>query len=319
MDVSTIIPVYNGAASVARAVGSALRQRDLDLEVIVVDDASTDGTAAAVRQVCGGDERVRLLTLPSNAGPSAARNAGIAAARGRWIALLDADDRFEDDRLPPLVDAAEGWAADLAADNLYLDRADGPAEAPRPVALALEEPQILTGAAFVRGNLPVPGRSRVGFGFLKPLLRRSFLDRHGLRYREDLRFAEDYQLYLACLQRGARFLLLPRAGYSYAVRASSLTSRHTIEDLWKLRGVDEEVLRSPATDPEFARALRDHLKTVDQRLFWRLFIEDVKRRDPVRALSRLARGRHVARHILEQCGREARARTARRLNAWLRR
>lgn len=86
--VSVIIPAYNAAAFVRRAVDSALAQTWVDREVLVVDDGSTDGTLDAL---AGYGDGLRLLTQ-ANAGPAAARNRGLHEARGRYVAFLDADD-----------------------------------------------------------------------------------------------------------------------------------------------------------------------------------------------------------------------------------
>ncbi len=86
---SVVMPLYNGAAWVGRAVGSVLGQAWRDFELIVVDDGSTDDGPARVQHL--GDARIRLLRQP-NAGVAAARNAGIASARGNWVVFLDADD-----------------------------------------------------------------------------------------------------------------------------------------------------------------------------------------------------------------------------------
>lgn len=90
--VSVVIPAYNREATVGRAIESALSQTLADLEVIVVDDASTDGTARAVESVT--DPRVRLLRHETNRRAGAARNTGIAAARGAYVAFLDSDDEW---------------------------------------------------------------------------------------------------------------------------------------------------------------------------------------------------------------------------------
>lgn len=88
--VSVVIPAYNAERFLPESMGSVLSQTWRDLELIVVDDGSTDGTAAVVRSFA--DERVRLITKENRRTVSDARNAGIAAARGTWVALLDADD-----------------------------------------------------------------------------------------------------------------------------------------------------------------------------------------------------------------------------------
>ncbi len=86
--VSAIIPVYNGARFVGDALGSALAQADARMEIIVVDDASTDGSA----ELLGSRSDIELIRLSENAGPSVARNRGLAVARGDYVAFLDADD-----------------------------------------------------------------------------------------------------------------------------------------------------------------------------------------------------------------------------------
>jgi glycosyltransferase involved in cell wall biosynthesis len=90
--ISAIVPAYNRSATVARAMESILSQRLEDLEVILVDDGSTDATAALVEGL--GDPRVRILAHGENRGAAAARNSGIRAARGEFLAFLDSDDEW---------------------------------------------------------------------------------------------------------------------------------------------------------------------------------------------------------------------------------
>jgi glycosyltransferase involved in cell wall biosynthesis len=94
--ISVVMPVYNGAALLPATLDSLAAQSFTDFEVIVVDDCSTDATRACVAG--WSDPRVRLVAMPVNGGPVLARNAGVAAARGRYIAALDADDLCRPDR-----------------------------------------------------------------------------------------------------------------------------------------------------------------------------------------------------------------------------
>ncbi len=91
--VAVIIPTYNRAALLGRAVSSVLGQTFRDFELIVVDDGSTDGTADLPVFACG-DPRLYLLRLPDNRGVSAARNTGVREATASWIAFLDSDDEW---------------------------------------------------------------------------------------------------------------------------------------------------------------------------------------------------------------------------------
>jgi glycosyltransferase involved in cell wall biosynthesis len=103
--VSVVLPTYNRAGTLARAIDSVLEQDFRDLELIVIDDASTDDTRERVA-ACA-DPRLRLLMLARNAGASAARNRGVAAARGALIAFQDSDDEWLPGRLRTQVDLLE--------------------------------------------------------------------------------------------------------------------------------------------------------------------------------------------------------------------
>lgn len=110
--ISVIIPLYNRREEIGRAVASALRQSHAPHEILVVDDASRDGSAEAVAAL--GDNRIRLLRHERNQGASAARNTGIAAAEGEWIALLDSDDEWAPGKLARQLDTLRA-ASDVPA------------------------------------------------------------------------------------------------------------------------------------------------------------------------------------------------------------
>jgi glycosyltransferase involved in cell wall biosynthesis len=110
-DVSVVIPTHNRRRLLGQTVRSALGQVGVEVEVIVVDDGSSDGTADAVASI--GDDRVRLLRHRRPLGVAVARNAGAGAARGAWVALLDDDDLWAPDKLKRQLEAAAaaeaGW------------------------------------------------------------------------------------------------------------------------------------------------------------------------------------------------------------------
>lgn len=95
--ISVIIPVFNRRDEVLRAIASVLGQTLPPDEIIVVDDASTDGSAEAVSAL--KEARIRVLSHPHNRGAAAARNSGIEAAKGDWVALLDSDDEWDPRKL----------------------------------------------------------------------------------------------------------------------------------------------------------------------------------------------------------------------------
>ena len=104
--ITVITPIYNRAGKIMRAINSVLTQNFCDFEYIVVDDGSTDETAAIVAQV--NDPRISLLQLPERQGANAARNLGIKRANSELITFLDSDDEFLPDRLELITEFFEG-------------------------------------------------------------------------------------------------------------------------------------------------------------------------------------------------------------------
>ena len=303
--VSVIIPVHDGDAYVENAIASALSQQGCDLEVIVVDDASRDRTRRVVAKCLSGDPRLRLVSLSVRGGPSVARNAGMTAATGIWIAVLDADDLYRPDRLARLLAAAEVSRADVVCDNLLM--ADELTD--RDLGRMFEEndlPARIDARTFVIGNMPNNARPRHGLGFLKPMMRAAFLAQHGLLYNERMSFAEDYEFLMRVLIAGARCVTVAEAGYVYTVRQRSLTANHGAVDLMRLCSADELLLAHPnvRTDPGLRRAIERHLISSRQRLHWVLFIDAYKRRNLPDLLRAIGHSSPVFSYVLHQCVKE---------------
>lgn len=92
--ITVVIPVWNRASLVGHAVASVLGQTHKDLELIVVDDGSTDGSLEVARTVAGPDPRVKFLALEHSGHPDAVKHAGIQAGTGEWVAVVDSDDEI---------------------------------------------------------------------------------------------------------------------------------------------------------------------------------------------------------------------------------
>src|SRR5918993_3753166 len=110
--ISVVVPTRNRSDLLAVTLRSVLRQRDVDLEVIVVDEASTDDTARMLAAV--GDPRVRSIRHQTPQGVSTARNHGAAEARGEWVAFTDDDDLWAPDKLARQLHAAQVAGRDWA-------------------------------------------------------------------------------------------------------------------------------------------------------------------------------------------------------------
>jgi succinoglycan biosynthesis protein ExoU len=272
-----IIAAYNAEATLDRAVESALLQPET-AEICIVDDASRDGTLARAGVWAARDKRVRVIAQASNAGPAAARNAAIAATTAPWITILDADDYLLPGRLAALHNSA--GAAHFVADALIRT----PEGAPSPLAPnALFAPHPMSFVQFVLGNLGAE-TGPLDLGFLKPMFRRSFIEVHVLRYREEMRLGEDYEFYARALALGAHFVVGGAAGYVSVEREGSLSKAHSEIDLQHLRDCDDALAALPTLSHQERAALGRHRASVDCRLQWRRLITAVKQRDAGAAL-----------------------------------
>ena len=103
-EVSIITPVYNGQKYIDQVSRSIINQTFSNFEWIIIDDCSTDDTQALLENLAGQDQRIHLLLLDTNGGPIKARNRGLEAALGRFIAFIDIDDLWIDEKLEKQVD-----------------------------------------------------------------------------------------------------------------------------------------------------------------------------------------------------------------------
>ncbi len=128
---SVIIPVHNRQLLITRAIESVLRDAAADIELIVVDDGSADGTIASVLEFT--DQRLRLVRLPVNGGQCAARNRGAEVARGNWLVFLDSDDELAPDGLS-VIRATARTADPEVGKLLFSCRDDYGAVSPQPIS-----------------------------------------------------------------------------------------------------------------------------------------------------------------------------------------
>ena len=242
--VSVVAANFNGVGYLAAAIRSVLDQSLTDLELIIVDDASTDDSVAFIQRAARADPRVKLIQQPRNHGPAAARNRALEVARGRWIAILDSDDLMAEDRLERLVDRGETDGADIVVDNLMVFDERGLAAA-RPF-LPLRKhltPRWITLVDYLAASrLYARGPS---LGYLKPLFSADSLG--ALRYRESLRVGEDYDLVLRLLLAGAAMRLEPLPLYRYRKHGASISHVLRREHIVAMIAADGSLA------PEFAK------------------------------------------------------------------
>lgn len=283
--VTVVIAAWRAAGTIGRAVISALAQPET-AEVVVVDDASGDdgATLAAARAADDGSGRLTVLAQAKNAGPSAARNVAIAASKAPWIAILDSDDFMEPGRLGKLM-ALSGAGYDLIADDLLQTPEGQPVSAGKVLWFRDDPTPIDVGfGLFIDSNISKASRMRRELGFLKPLVRRSFLETHGLSYEEGMRLGEDYDLYARMLSLGARMRLVPWTGYVSVMRGNSLSLNHGRSELAALEASDDRLLASDKVSAEDARLVEQHRFSIRSRIVWIDFMAGLKGGRPDKAL-----------------------------------
>ncbi|HLH44199.1 MAG TPA: glycosyltransferase family A protein [Bryobacteraceae bacterium] len=210
---SAIIPAYNAAGYIREALDSIFAQSFPDFEAIVVNDGSPDGGALESVLASYSDTRLRYLRK-TNGGLSSARNAGIAAARGKWVAFLDADDIW----LPNYLNSQlvllgrEPDAAAAFPDGFIFG--DTPLSGKRLSAIPGHQlgPVTLTDV--------VMGRSNLNYCCT---VKRASIERIG-GFDESLKRTEDHDLYLRLLLAGERILVNPEPLFRYRRRNDSLSA-----------------------------------------------------------------------------------------------
>lgn len=227
-DVTVVVISFNDAERLPRAIRSVQRQTLRNLEIVVVDDASTDGTADAVAALVAQDPRIRYERLEQNSGGcSAPRNRGMDVARAPWVMFCDSDDEYDRHACKNLLEAAERFDADVVCGTAErVDVATGRTRRWRPevhesvrVEDALEAfPELLNDTITVN-----------------KIFRRAMLERAGLRFPEGLLF-EDQLFTLEALASSLRVAAIPETVYHWYVdrlsdEPSITQSRHEVRNV----------------------------------------------------------------------------------------
>lgn len=199
--VTVVVPVYNVERYLGECLDSLVGQTLTDIQIVCVDDGSTDGSGALLAQYASRDDRIRVVTQ-QNRGLGGARNTGLRHASGRYIMFLDSDDYLEAGALEELVGLCEAHDADIAVCRLryfYMDSGESVVG-----TWTLRTDMVPCGVPFNRRDV-----NGLLYDFVTPsacnkLIRREFLERHDLRFHEELRRAEDVPftfVSLACAER----------------------------------------------------------------------------------------------------------------------
>lgn len=244
--VSVITPAYNAAPYIGQAIESVQAQTLSDWELIIVNDASTDETAAVVERYLS-DPRIKFLQNEQNMGAGYTRNRALDAATGEWIAVLDADDWYAPQRLERLVAFAEDWGADVVGDLVICTNRSGKTLRLRSWATRAPIPkhpfQVSPEQAI---------RLRAAF---KYLARAEFIRYKQVRYVPEIRKSQDTAFLFEMLIKGAQCAVIPEALYYYRLYPNTITSRYLGDYTHNMRTY-EYLAQLPEATPLQERLLR---------------------------------------------------------------
>lgn len=292
-DVSFVIAAYNAQATLDRAIAGAIAQRGVSVEVIVVDDRSGDRTLDVARSY--PRDIVNVVALPANRGPGGARNAGLDAARGRWVAVLDSDDAVLPGRLAAMIARAEKADAAIAVDNVQVVREDGTPDDTMFPSGYLETLREISLADYIAGNLVF--ESRFNLGYLKPIFQRRFLEENQLRYDETLRIGEDYILLASALARGGRCVVEPTTGYAYHIRTGSVSRVLELHHVEAMARADAAFEAAHALDEGARAAFAQRRRSLRKAASFLSLVQHIKARAPLKAIGTALRDPAAVRHM----------------------
>lgn len=226
--VSVIVPVYNCEQYLPECIASLRAQTLGEIEMIFVCDASPDNSLALLWKAKEEDDRIRVIAFPENRGVSAARNAGLDAATGEYIGFCDSDDWIEPQMFERLYDAAKEKEADISFCRVFKDHPNRQENVPLGFPTGTRFNRAAIRAALIPAMLARPGDSdELPLSGYTPrnLFRREIIG--SVRFRPDIRYAEDLLFIVECMLRADAAVAVDEAYYHYRFHAGSVTKRYS--------------------------------------------------------------------------------------------
>ena len=285
-DVTFAMACYNAQPFLDAAISSALSQTDVAIEIVIVDDGSTDGSFEAAQSWQARDGRVRVYQTPRNLGPAGARNIALQQMQGRWYAVLDSDDLLAPGRTRELMSLAEGAGADLIADNLRIF-GDG-----------MKDLEFLNSEAFPEGrwvglddyfaSTQMFG-GQPNLGFLKPMIRKSFLNERQISYDESLRIGEDDELIVRILLEKGRYLVVPQCTYLYRKHGQSISHRLSLVNAERIMASERRIRQRLMGQGVLSKAYKARWEALVRAVAFTRAIDAIKKRQFLNAIAAVAR------------------------------
>ncbi len=218
--VSVIIPVYNKRNMLATCLDSMTNQTLRDIEIVCVDDCSTDGSASILADYAAKDERIKVVKHATNQGVGSARNTGIQNATGDYLVFVDADDTMVFDALEKLYKVCAQSNADICFYGITLERPSINHQRPDLFSLNKTLIPIKAGTEFTCDEVGCNAFIFTGASVCAKMFRRSYLDEVGLRFSEHA-FAEDLLFSYTAMADAKSVVYADEYPYLYNLEASS--------------------------------------------------------------------------------------------------
>ena len=230
MLISVIIPAYNTEKYIGRCLDSVCSQTYKDIEIIVVDDASTDGTLQIIKEYADKDSRVRIISQPTNKGNGIGRNTAIRDSHGKYIMFVDSDDYIEHNAVELLVDKAKEKYPDFVMYGFRCVRENKKGEKKSKDIIPKFSDDVENPVLF---NEYLTFQKNVNVAAWSYFCKRDFLVDNGIFFDESGRYFEDVIFTSSLIYNAQRIGVLPLALYSYFDRKTSITralSQKTVND-----------------------------------------------------------------------------------------
>lgn len=215
--VSVIVPIYNVAQYLEKCVNSIYEQSYKNIEIIMVDDCSTDGSRELAIELARKDKRAIFIQKARNRGLSAARNTGMKVIKGKWLMFVDSDDWLEKDCIKELYEIAKKDNADIVVGGLYYSYID-------------KEPKEKN----FFYNLKTESSHREKIALLKPyawgkLYKVELIKKIGINFPEEIKRAEDLSTIIPWMTYSNKISIVNKPLYHYFQRANSLSNSNDID------------------------------------------------------------------------------------------
>lgn len=308
-EVSVIILAYNTEEYIAKSIKSALEQTEKNIELILVDDGSTDETLEIIKSF--SDKRIRVFENKQNQGQNFSTNLAIHQAQGKWITRLDSDDWYAVDRLEKLLNIANPQNVDMIADDIYFIQ-DGK-DAPWSTLLTQSRCKVknniqISPISFVEQD--TPGIWSLPLGLTKPLIKRDFIIKHNIQNQKDILIGGDFWLYLTCLAHGANFLLVPEPFYYYRSRHGSSVTQSKIKRIEAYSEATKYYLNQDyiKNNQRLLIALQKRLALIEKTKPYFKVVDSLKQADYLNALIQMRQNPYFFCHLSTQLPRIIRRR-----------